>query len=115
MIVAHAKDVEGITYGGNGNVVKKVLISPEVGWKDYVMRLFELKPGKDSCSMRHTHDWPHIIYIAGGKGIVHLDGTDHEVEAGSFAYIPGGKIHQLINESTETFSFVCIVPPEGDV
>lgn len=115
MIVSHAKKVQGINYGESGNVLKKVLISPEQGWKDYVMRLFELSPGKDSCSLRHTHEWPHIIYIVKGVGVIHLDGTDHEVEAGSFAYIPGGKIHQLINKGQDTFSFICIVPPEGDV
>jgi len=115
MIVSHAKNVQGINYGGNGNVLKKVLISPEQGWQDYVMRLFELSPGNNSCSLRHSHEWPHIVYIVGGTGIIHLDGTDHEVEAGSFAYIPGGKIHQLINTGKETFSFICIVPPEGDV
>jgi len=55
------------------------------------MRLFELKPGNDSCSMRHSHEWPLIVYIVGGKGMLHLDGTDYEIEAGSFTYIPGGK------------------------
>ncbi|MFZ5945425.1 MAG: cupin domain-containing protein [Bacillota bacterium] len=113
MIISHAKDVQGINY--NENVLKKVLISPEVGWKDYVMRLFELKPGKDSCSMRHTHEWPHIVYILGGTGKVHLDGTDHEINAGSFSYIPGGKLHQFINTGDDILSFICIVPPEGDV
>jgi quercetin dioxygenase-like cupin family protein len=116
MIVSHAKDVSGVNIGGNENVVKKVLISPEVGgWKDYVMRLFELSPGENSCSLRHSHGWPHIVYITQGKGLVHLDGTDHNVEAGSFIYVPGGKIHQFINNSDELFAFICIVPQEGDV
>jgi len=117
MIVSHARNVEGIKYGDpeTSKVLKKVLISPEQGWKDYVMRLFELSPGEGSCSLRHTHEWPHIVYIVGGTGLVHLDGTDQEVEAGSFAYIPGGKLHQFINKGTDTFSFICIVPPEGDV
>lgn len=116
MIVSHFKDVQGINVGGNENVLKKVLISPEIGgWKDYVMRLFELSPGNNSCSLRHTHEWPHIAFITGGKGKIHLDGTDYEVEAGSFAYIPAGKLHQFINNGDEKFSFICIVPPEGDV
>ncbi|NLW25292.1 MAG: cupin domain-containing protein [Clostridia bacterium] len=116
MIVGRAKDVEGIHVGGKENILKKVLISPEKGgWQDYVMRLFELSPGGDSCTPRHTHDWPHIIYIVSGTGVIHLEGTDHEVETGSFAFIPGGKLHQLINTGSEKFSFICIVPPEGDV
>ncbi|NLT95825.1 MAG: cupin domain-containing protein [Clostridia bacterium] len=116
MIVSHVKDVQGIYVGGNENVVKKVLISPEIGgWKDYVMRFFELSPGDNSCSLRHSHEWPHIVFVSQGKGLVHIDGTDYEIEAGSFAYVPGGKIHQFINNSDEKLAFICIVPPEGDV
>lgn len=114
-MISHVKNVEGINYGGNNNVLKKVLVSPEQGWQDYVMRQFELSPGGNSCSLRHSHEWPHIVYIVEGKGLIHLDGTDYDVEAGSFAYLPGGKIHQLINTGTEKFTFLCIVPPEGDV
>ncbi len=115
MIVSNAKNIQGIKNPQNKNILKKVLVSPEVGWEDYVMRLFELTPGENSCSPRHNHQWQHIIYIVEGKGIIHLDGTDYEVEKNSFAYIPGGKTHQLINTGSEKFSFICIVPPEGDI
>lgn len=115
MIVSHVKDVEGVCVGGNESVLKKVLISSEQGWKDYVMRLFELSPGGNSCSPRHSHKWPHIVYIVEGKGLLHIDGRDYQVEAGSFAYVPKEKVHQFINNGTEKFAFICIVPPEGDV
>lgn len=115
MIVSNAKNVVGINYGDSNKVLKKVLVSPEQGWKDNVMRLFELSPGNDSCSLRHSHEWAHVVYIVGGTGLIHLDGTDYPVEAGSFAYIPGGKIHQLVNKGEDLFSFICIVPPERDI
>ena len=115
MGVSHVKNIKGISMNGNNDVMKKILISSEEGWQDYVMRLFEINPGEDNCSPKHSHEWPHIIYIVEGNGIIHLDGTDHEVEAGSYAYIPGGKIHQLANTGTERFSFICIVPSEGEV
>lgn len=114
MIVSHEREVLGthLNSSETKNVLKKVLVSPHEGWEGYVMRSFEL--GKDGYTPKHMHAWPHINYITYGKGILHLDGTDYEVEAGSFAYVPGGKIHQFRNAGTEPFSFICIVPEEGD-
>lgn len=114
MIVSHEREVLGtrLQNSNTQNVLKKVLVSPTEGWEGYVMRSFEL--GEGGYTPQHTHAWPHINYINSGKGILHLDGTDYAVEAGSFAYVPGGKIHQFRNTGTEPFSFICIVPEEGD-
>jgi quercetin dioxygenase-like cupin family protein len=114
MIVSHEKDVKGIKIESPQmkEVFKKVLISPEQGWEGYVMRQFEL--GEGGYTPRHTHAWPHIGYIVKGRGILHLDGKDYEVEEGSFAFVPGDKIHQFTNKGQETFAFLCIVPEEGD-
>lgn len=114
MIVAHERDVQRLRLEGDSmkNVHKKVLISPQEGWEGHVMRVFELDV--DGYTPKHSHPWPHINYILKGKGTLHLDGIDYEVEAGSYAYVPGNKIHQFINRSNELFSFICIVPEEGD-
>lgn len=114
MVVGHERDLLGTRPNSPElkNVLKKVLVSPKEGWEGYVMRIFEL--GEGGHSPKHTHEWPHINYITHGKGILHLDGTDYEVEEGSFAYVPGGKIHQFSNPGIETFAFICIVPEEGD-
>jgi quercetin dioxygenase-like cupin family protein len=114
MIVSHVRDVVGNRPASPelNNVLRKVLISPKEGWEGYVMRLFEL--GEDGYSPKHIHDWPHINFILGGQGVLHLDGQDYELEEGSFAYVPGGKIHQFRNTGKDPFSFICIVPEEGD-
>ncbi len=114
MIVSHIKEIEGTKIDSPQvkNVLKKVLISPENGWEGYVMRVFEL--GEGGYSPKHTHPWPHINYILKGKGVLHLDNKDYELGEGSFAYVPGDKIHQFMNAGTETFTFICIVPEDGD-
>jgi quercetin dioxygenase-like cupin family protein len=114
VIISNLKDIQGTEIHSPEikNAVKKVLISPENGWDGYYMRVFEL--GKDGYTPKHTHPWPHINYIISGKGQCHLDGTDYDVEAGGFAYVPGGKLHQFRNTSEETFTFICIVPEEGE-
>ena len=114
MIVAHERDVQRLKLEGDSlkNVHKKVLISPKEGWEGYVMRVFDLDV--DGYTPKHSHPWPHINYILKGKGTLHLDGVDHEVEAGSYAYVPENKIHQFSNQGNELFSMICIVPEEGD-
>lgn len=114
MIVSHRRDVLGTRMDNDQikGAVKKVLISPTQGWEGYVMREFELDQG--GYTPRHAHPWPHIIYILEGEGSLHLDGQDYPMEAGSFAFAPNNKLHQFINTGKDRFTFICIVPEEGD-
>jgi quercetin dioxygenase-like cupin family protein len=115
MIVAHEKDLEAgvIDSPDVKNARMKVLVSPEHGWSDYVMRIIELEEG--GFSPRHDHDWPHINYVVEGTGTLHVDGVDHKVRAGSYAYVPAGSQHQFQNSGEGTFRFICIVPKHGHV
>ncbi len=113
-VVGRKDDVAAVTLAGEGiqDVVKRVLVSPAEGWDGWVMRLFDVEPG--GHTPRHQHDWPHINFIASGKGVLHLDGEDYELEAGSYAYVPAGLVHQFTATGDEVFSFVCIVPERGE-
>jgi len=113
MIVSHKKDVEGVKINNPEvrDALMKVLISPKEGWEGNVMRVLQL--GVEGYTPKHSHEWPHINYIISGKGRLHLDGEDHDLESGSFAFVPGGKIHQFSNQGNEPFEFMCIVPEEG--
>ncbi len=114
MIVGHIDSCKlcPVHFEGATGITRQVPISHAEGWKDYVMRVFTLEAG--CSSPRHRHPWPHINWIVSGKGVIHLDGTDHAVREGSYAYIPGGALHQFSNTGSEPFIFICIVPPEGD-
>jgi len=94
------------------NAFKKSLIGPKEGWEGWVMRLFTLKDGGNTP--RHSHPWPHINYIVEGSGILFLEGKNYPVSEGSIAYVPSGALHQFSNSGKEDFSFICIVPEEGD-
>jgi len=113
MIVSHKDNVKGVKLEGPQikDATMKVLVSPKEGWEGHVMRLFQLEVG--GHTPRHVHPWPHINYIVSGKGRLHLDGKDIEVEAGSYAYVPEDKLHQFENIGNETFEFICIVPEKG--
>ena len=112
MTIGNEKDLPPIAIDNPEvkNVAMRVLISPQQGWQGHVMRVFEL--GADGYTPKHTHDWPHINYILEGRGILHMDGSDTPVQAGSYAYVPAGVRHQYKNAGTGRFRFICIVPEE---
>lgn len=89
----------------------KALIGPEQGWSDHVLRVIEL--GDQGYSPAHAHPWPHINYMLEGEGVLVMEGKEHPVKAGSYAFVPAGTHHQFRNTGTETFRFICIVPKEG--
>jgi len=114
VFVSHVKNVESLElkFPGVSKAHKKSLIGPREGWEGWVMRTFTLKDG--GFSPRHSHPWPHINYVLGGRGTLYLDGKEHEIEEGSIAYIPSGADHQFLGRAGEELTFICIVPEEGD-
>lgn len=114
MSVGYSDELAGARLEGEGiaGVVKKVLVSPADGWDGWCMRLFELKPG--GHTPRHRHDWPHINVVLSGSGLLHVDGVDHALRAGAYAFVPSGALHQFTAARDEVLAFVCIVPAEGD-
>lgn len=115
MYVDNVKNIKTVKVNAPGvfNAIKQVLVGPEQGWEGWVMRLFTLS--MHGNTPHHSHPWPHINYIVGGYGTLFLDGKAHEVEPGHVAYIPGGVEHQFKNRGEQDFSFICIVPKEGNV
>jgi len=93
------------------NVTMKVLIGEKEGWADHVMRVFELGP--DGHTPRHRHPWPHINYILDGTGTLFMDGREHPLQSGGYAYVPAGVEHQFRSAGQGAFRFICIVPKEG--
>jgi len=115
MMVSHEKEKElvAMTIEGAAGAGLKVLIGPNEGWNDYVMRKVELEPF--GHSPEHAHPWPHINYILEGKGTILLDGKEIPAEKGTIAYIPPNAKHQFLNVQNGPFHFICIVPKEGHI
>lgn len=114
MFVDNVKNIKEVEVKAPGavNAVKQSLVGPEQGWDGWVMRLFTLNV--KGQTPRHSHSWPHINYIVSGEGTLFLDGKEYSVEKGGTAYVPGGAEHQFINCGEQEFTFICIVPEEGD-
>lgn len=97
---------------GAANVKKQVGITGKEGWTGWSMRIFTL--AEDGYTPRHRHDWPHINYIIKGKGTLFVDGKEQPVAPGDTAFVKSGEEHQFKNTGDDEFSFMCIVPEEGD-
>jgi quercetin dioxygenase-like cupin family protein len=115
MIVANEKELVAtiVDHPDARKARMKVPVGAAQGWSDHVLRIVELDA--EGHSPRHTHGWPHINYVIEGEGIIHMNGEDHPVTAGGYAYIPANVEHQFRNTAEAPFRFICIVPKEGHI
>jgi len=112
-MVGHLNNLDGVTIQSDlvQGVHMKVLVGPQDGWSDHVMRVFDVEVG--GHTPHHQHPWPHINYIIAGTGDLMIDGVHHTITAGSYGYVPQDTIHQFKNVGDEPLRFICIVPKEG--
>lgn len=113
MALGHINDLFGskVDNPEAKSAVMKVLIGPDQGWGDHVMRVFEIEAG--GFTPRHAHAWPHINYVLEGEGLLFLNGKENPISAGSYAYVPGGEMHQFQNTGNQSLKFICIVTLDG--
>ncbi len=97
---------------GAEDVTMKILVGPDDGSNNIIMRYFKVLPG--GHTPRHTHIQEHIANIQKGKGIViDNDGNENEVSAGDSIYVPSNEEHQFRNPYDEPLEFICnIMDPE---
>jgi len=113
MIVKRLKDVPFADLKGYENLTKQIVLGPEDGSKEIVLRYFSVEPG--GASPHHSHDFPHLVKIEGGKGVlIDAAGDERPLEAGDFIYINDNEVHNFRNAGSESFDFICIVPIRGE-
>jgi quercetin dioxygenase-like cupin family protein len=94
------QDIKGVSM--------KVVISHQDGAPNFVMRVFEIQPGGHTAY--HTHPWEHEVYVLEGKGTVRQGEKEHQVETGSFVFVPPEEEHNFANAGDGAFRFICVVP-----
>ncbi len=94
------------------NVLRKILIGPEDGSHNIIMRLFKVLP--EGHTPFHSHDHEHIVKIEKGKGIVVREsGEEVVVSQGQSLLVEKNETHQFKNPFSEPFEFLCtILNPE---
>jgi quercetin dioxygenase-like cupin family protein len=109
-ILTHYSDSEPRQHSGDEvqGVTGRVVIGKEDGARNFCMRVFTISPGGHTPC--HSHDWEHEVIVHAGSGQVLQAGTWVDVSAGSVIFIPANEEHQLRNNGSEGFVFVCLIP-----
>ncbi len=84
------------------------LIREDDGAKNYVMRLFTIKPG--GYIRAHSHPWEHEIYVVDGVGEIRIGDRVYRVTKGFFIYIPPDVEHEYWNKGDKDLVFICVIP-----
>ena len=89
-------------------VEMRVVVGPEQGAPNFVMRVFEVQPG--SSTPFHTHPWEHEVFILSGRGkVVGADG-EHELVPGTTVLVEPNEVHHFANDGQEPLNLLCFVP-----
>jgi len=107
MIINHYEDIEAVEL--MEGVKKRVVIGDNEGAPTFIMRIFDLDPGKSSPY--HIHPWEHEVFVLQGRAVVTNDTGDQiSIEEGHTIYIPPNEKHCLTNKGAGTFRFMCLIP-----
>ncbi len=107
-------DVPSVDTPGYSGVTKQVVLGPEDGSQEIVLRYFIVSEGGQTPY--HSHDFPHLVKIEAGRGVaVHADESERPVVAGDYIYVAPNEIHCFRNTGEGAFEFVCIVPARGEL
>ena len=113
MIIKKLVDTPFADLTGYDKMTKQIVIGPDDGSKEIVLRYFKLEPG--GSSPHHHHDFPHLVKVEAGRGIViDPEGNEHPLEAGDYVYIHDNEPHCFENRGQESFVFICVVPIRGE-
>jgi len=109
--VRKTAEVEAKTVGPEApGVTMRVLIGPEQGAPNFVMRRFEVAEG--GSTPFHAHPWEHEVYVVSGTGAVAGENSRQALEGGDSVFVPGGEKHNFVNMGKQPFVFLCVIPGE---
>lgn len=93
---------------GINNVLRRVLIGPEDGSENIIMRYFKVLPRGNTPF--HSHDFEHVVNVEKGKGVVVNEaGEETVIMEGQSLYIEKNEKHQFKNPYERPFEFLCIM------
>lgn len=91
------------------NAFVQVLIGPDEGAPNFILRKFTILPGGRIPAHKHP-TIEHEQYVLRGGMRLGLGEEAHEVVAGEAVLIPAGVAHWYENHGQEPVEFLCVIP-----
>ena len=83
-----------------------VLARPMTGFSEtFSHYIMDVAPGGGSSTPDDDAKAQHVLFVVSGRAMLDLDGTTHELTAGSYAYISPAAAWTLVNLSQENTCF----------
>ena len=94
---------------GAKDVTMKILIGPDDGSENIIVRLFTIAPG--GHTPYHTHDFEHLVQARSGRGVVvDAAGDTQELVSGRSVFVAPNEKHQFANPFDDPFELTCTIP-----
>jgi quercetin dioxygenase-like cupin family protein len=98
--IYNTEDVKG--------VIKNVLVGPQDGAPNFIIRFFQVPVGESTFNHAHPHE--HGIVILHGKARVNIEDKSFDLKPLDSVFISGGDHHQVNNTGDTSLGFICVIP-----
>jgi mannose-6-phosphate isomerase-like protein (cupin superfamily) len=88
----------------------RYLVDQDVGCHDVTQFVGVIPPGK---SPFHSHTYDEVLYVLAGDGVLHLDGRETPISAGTCMHLPPLVEHCLENTGSADMTVLGIFRPAG--
>jgi quercetin dioxygenase-like cupin family protein len=109
MKVVNYREIPGEAVDGKPWVTMRKVISEADGAPNFIMRVFEQRPGETEPHLE-SHWQEHEVYVLSGHGVVRTPKGSVPLRAGDVIYIAPWEEHQVTNAGDTPFRFVCLIP-----
>ena len=99
------------TLTASGDREFRYLVTAEAGCRDLTQFFGVIAPGR---APEHSHVYDEVIYVLEGEGVLHTEGQDEPVAAGSCIHLPPLLLHSLENSGSSPMRIVAVFHPAGD-
>jgi mannose-6-phosphate isomerase-like protein (cupin superfamily) len=89
----------------------RYLVNKDLGCPDVTQFVGLIPPGR---APMHSHSYDEVIYVVEGEGVLHLDGTETPIAAGTCIHLPPLEEHCLENTGAGTMRVLGVFHPSGD-
>lgn len=110
MIIKNNADVyeKDVDEEGIVNVRQQILIGPDDGSQNIILRRFRVFPGGNTPYHVHAHE--HVVKVEKGKGyVIDMAGNEALIQEGQSLFIAGEEKHQFKNPFDAPLEFLCII------